>query len=187
MVTLGALWLPIIVSALLAWIASAIFWTVAPHHKKDFRHIPDQDDLLDVIRSKNLTPGQYWFPFSSDPKDMETTEMVAKMDKGPVGVITIMPDGKPNMGKAMGLSVAFNLAVGIVVAYLAGRTLAAGAEYLAVFRVAGTVSFVAYAGALFPASIWFGTPWPQTWKSVGDALVYALLTGGAFGAFWPGM
>ena len=78
-------------------------------------------------------------------------------------------------------------AVGIVVAYLAGRTLAAGAEYLAVFRVAGTVSFVAYAGALFPASIWFGTPWSQTWKSVGDALVYALLTGGAFGAFWPGM
>ncbi|MCZ6916650.1 MAG: hypothetical protein O7I93_07725 [Gemmatimonadetes bacterium] len=187
MVTIAALWLPILLSAVLVWIASAIAWTAAPHHKSDFRVIPNQDDVLDLVGSKNLTPGQYWFPNSSDRKDMAKPEMVAKMEKGPVGVMTIMPNGRPNMGKAMALSFVFYLGVGIMVAYLAGRTIAAGAEYLAVFRVAGTVAFVAHVGALFPDSTWFGTPWKRTWKSVGDGFVYALLTGGAFGAFWPGM
>ena len=44
------------------------------------------------------------------------------------------------------------------------------AAYLAVFRIAG-----------IPDSIWFGRPWSQTAKNLFDALLYSLLTGGAFG------
>lgn len=61
------------------------------------------------------------------------------------------------------------------------RTLAPDADYLAVFRVAGTVAFVANSMALVPESIWFGRPWSITAKNFVDALIYALLTGGVFG------
>ncbi len=187
MVTIGALWLPILLSAVIVWIASAIAWTIAPHHKSDFRVIPDQDDFLANTGKRNLAPGQYWFPYSTNPKDMQSPEMMAKMEQGPVGLLTIWSAGKPNMGKPMMLSGIYYVMISLFVAYIAGRTLVTGAEYLSVFRVAGAVTFVAYAGALIPDAIWFGTPWSRTWKSAGDALVYALLTAGMFGWLWPAM
>ena len=63
MVTLGALWLPVLLSAVIVWVVSAIAWTVAPHHKADFKVIPDQDGFLGELGRRNLPPGQYWFPF----------------------------------------------------------------------------------------------------------------------------
>jgi len=66
-----------------------------------------------------------------------------------------------------------------------GRVLAPGAHYLGVFRLAGTVAFLAYSGALLPASIWWGKPLSVTLKEVADGLLYALLTAGAFGWLWP--
>jgi hypothetical protein len=82
-------------------------------------------------------------------------------------------------------SFVFYLVVSFVVAYLASRTLAAGAEYLAVFRVVGTTAWLAYAFAIVPDSIWFGRPWNSTLKGFLDGLLYALLTAGAFAWLWP--
>ena len=81
--SLGALLLPIVMSALLVWIASAIAWTAAPHHKKDFGVIPDQDDFTFGFGGRNLSPGQYWFPYTRDQEEMQSPEMIAKMEKGP--------------------------------------------------------------------------------------------------------
>ena len=55
------------------------------------------------------------------------------------------------------------------------------ADYLAVFRVAGTTAFIAHGIAIIPESIWFGRPWPMTLKTLLDALIYGLLTGSVFG------
>ena len=52
---------------------------------------------------------------------------------------------------------------------------------LAVFRIAGTVAFIANAIAIIPESVWFGRPWSMTFKNIVDALAYGLLTGGVFG------
>ena len=43
------------------------------------------------------------------------------------------------------------------------------------------------APALYTTRIWFGRPWSGVFKGFGDALIYALLTGGAFGWLWPEM
>jgi hypothetical protein len=69
----------------------------------------------------------------------------------------------------------------VLCAYFVTRTLAPDADYLTVFRVAGTVAFVANSFAVIPESIWFGRPWSMTLKNVVDALIYGLLTGGVFG------
>lgn len=181
MVTLGALWLPILLSAVIVWIASAIAWTASPHHKADFKVIPDQDDFLDNVGKRSLAPGQYWFPYSSNREDMNTPEMVAKQERGPVGLLTVWKSEKPNMAKPMILSVVFYVIVGVFVAYMASLTLSPGTEYMRGFRLTSAVAFMTYSGALLPDAIWFGTPWRRTWLTMVDGLIYALLTGGVFG------
>ena len=59
------------------------------------------------------------------------------------------------------------------------------ANYLEVFRVAGTTAFLGYAAAQVQDSIWKGQPWGVTLKHVLDGLIYALLTAGTFGWLWP--
>lgn len=70
-------------------------------------------------------------------------------------------------------------------AYIAGRALGSGANYLAVFRFAGASAFMGYSLALLQNSIWYNRNWGATVKSVFDGLVYGLLTAGTFGWLWP--
>lgn len=185
MVALTSLWLPILLSAVLVWIASAIAWTVLPHHKKDFRGLPDEDAVRSALRMQNLTPGQYMIPKAHGGAAMKDPEVARKFVEGPVGYLTVVAPGAPSMGKAMALSFVNYVVVGVVVAYLAGRTLPAGTDYLQVFRVVGTAAWLAHGFALLPDAIWFGRPWSTTGKSLIDALVYGLLTAGVFGWLWP--
>ena len=85
------------------------------------------------------------------------------------------------MGGKLLLMFVYNLLVGILCAYFVSRTSAPGADYLAIFRIAGTVAFTAYGFAYIQESIWFGRPWSLTAKNLLDALIYGLLTGGTFG------
>jgi hypothetical protein len=74
---------------------------------------------------------------------------------------------------------------GACVAYLLSRTVPAGASYLAVFRVAGTIAFLAYGFAHLSDSIWKGEPWGNSFKTLFDGLIYGCVTGGVFGWLWP--
>ena len=56
MVTIGALWLPILLSAIAVWVASAIIWMAMPHHKSDFRKLPDEDAALRALTSQPSLP-----------------------------------------------------------------------------------------------------------------------------------
>ena len=116
---------------------------------------------------------------------MGTPEMKAKLARGPVGLVTIKPSGIPNLGAYLGTWFGFCLLVSLFVAYLVGRTLAPGAVYLAVFRIAGTVAFMGYAFGDFVDSIWKSQPWSNTFRAVFDGLLYALVTAGVFGWLWP--
>lgn len=184
MIPIASLWLPILLSAVIVFIASAIAWTVSPHHKSDFRPVRDEDRLQAALQEQHLTPGQYTFPWAAG-SDLKKPEVAAKFETGPVGMLTIWPNGMPNMGKAMGLSFVYYLVVSIFVAYVVSRTIDPGADYLAVFRIAGAVAWLSYGGAYASDAIWFGRPWSNTFKNIGDALLYGLLTGGVFGWLWP--
>jgi hypothetical protein len=90
-----------------------------------------------------------------------------------------------NMGSQFVQWLAYSLLIGVIAAYVAGRTLPPGADYLSVFRLTGTVAFASYSMALMPQSIWYQRSWSATLKSMFDGLVYAALTAGAFGWLWP--
>jgi hypothetical protein len=185
MVPLTSLWLPIVLSAVIVFIASSLLHMVLPFHKSDYRKLPDEEKVQDVLRSAGVTPGPvYHFPHTTH-QEMKTPAAVERFKRGPVGLLTIFPSGAPSMGKYLGLWFVYCLLVGIFVAYLAGRTLAPGTDYLQVFRIAGTAAFLGYAFGQMQDLIWKGQTWGVTLKHVFDGLVYALLTAGTFGWLWP--
>lgn len=185
MVTLGALWLPIVVAAVLVFVVSSLVHMVVGWHKRDYRPLPAEEQVLEALRANPLAPGLYMFPYCPSHQDMGKPEMSAKFVKGPVGHLTVIPSGAPAMGAYLAQWFAYCLLVGVFVAYLAGHTLAAGTPYLTVFRVTGTAAFLAYGLSQLVDSIWKGQPGGNTFRHVVDGLCYALVTAGAFGWLWP--
>jgi hypothetical protein len=179
--------MPVLLSAVLVFVASAILHMVLPIHRRDYKKVPGEDRLLDVLRNIEVTPGDYVIPCPDDPKHMNSPEMVEKYNAGPVGFLTVMPPGMPNMARLLTQWFVYCLVIGVLTAYLTGRTMGPGAEYLAVFRVAGTASFLAYSMAHISASIWQGRAWSLSLKNVFDGLIYGLLTAGSFAGLWPEM
>jgi hypothetical protein len=185
MVSLLTLWLPILLAAVLVFVVSSIIHTVLGYHWNDFVQVPKQDDVAAALRPFAIPPGNYMLPKPANPKEMKAPEFVEKMNKGPVMALTVFPSGQFAMGPRLTQWFVYCVVVGLVAAYVAGRTLDPGTEYLQVFRVTGTVAFTGYGLALLQGSIWYGRSWRVTFISMLDALVYGLLTGGAFGWLWP--
>ena len=184
MVSLAALWLPIVLSAVIVFIASSIMHTVLKYHHADIKQLPEEEKTMAALRSNGLQKGLYVFPYCN-PKDMKSPAMVEKYKQGPVGMLTVFPNAPPAMPKFLGQWFGFCLIISFFVAYLTGHTVAPGTPYLAVFRVAGTAGFMAYGLGQIVSSIWKGQPWSMTVKEVVDGLVYGLLTAGTFGWLWP--
>ena len=184
MVSLAALWLPIVLSAIFVFIASSIMHMLLPYHRGDYRKLPDEEKLLDVLRGAGLTRGLYVFPFCTH-KEMNSPAMAEKYKQGPVGMLTVMPSAPPAMPKFLGQWFGFCVLVGFFVAYLAAHTVPLGANYRAVFRVVGTAAFLAYGLGNLSNGIWKGQTWSMTIKEVVDGLIFGLLTAGTFGWLWP--
>ena len=184
MVSLGALWLPILLSAVLVFVLSSIIHMALGYHNKDYTRLPNEDAVRAAIRSGNPAPKQYIIPYC-EPKEMGSPEAKRKFEEGPVGVLNIKPSGSFGMGPSLAQWFAFILVVSVFVAYVAMHALPSGSEYLKVFRIVGTVAFLAYAAGQLPGAIWMGKPWTVAWKEAFDGLVYGLATAGVFGWLWP--
>ena len=185
-VSITTLWLPILVGGVLVFVVSSIIHMFLPYHRNDFWKVPGEDGVLEALRPFDIPPGDYVLPYSGGPEAMRSEEFKAKVEKGPNAILTVLPaGGMLGMGPQLVQWFAYTLLVGIVSAYLGGRMLGAGANYLDVFRVTGTVAFASYAMALMQGSIWYRRRWSSTIKSMFDGLIYAALTGGAFGWLWP--
>lgn len=176
---IAELWLPILISAAVVWFASALVWVVLPWHKKDFSRLSDEDAARAALA--DLAPGNYMLPYCGDQNELKDPAVRKKFEEGPVGFVTLVANGAPTMGGKLLGSFVYFLFVGMLCAYVVTRTIVPATEYLEVFRVSGTVAFIAYGVACIQDSIWFGRPWSITAKSFLDALIYALLTGGVFG------
>jgi hypothetical protein len=184
MVPLAVLWLPIVLSAVIIFVASSLMHMLLKYHQSDYSQLPDEDKILAALRPANLKRGLYIFPFCTH-KDMKSPALIEKYKQGPVGFLNIMPNGQPAMPKFLIQWFVYCLLIGFFVAYLTAHTVAMGANYLVVFRVAGTAAFLAYGLGHVSNGIWKGQMWGSVIKEVIDGLVYALLTAGTFGWLWP--
>jgi Flp pilus assembly protein TadB len=185
MISLTALWLPILVSAVVVFLASSVLHMVLKYHHKDYQKLPDEEALQAVMRETGVGPGNYAFPCPDDPKDWNSPAMIEKFKEGPVGFMNVKPSGAPAMGKHLGQWFAFCVVIGIFCAYIAGIVLAPGTEYMLVFRITSCIAFVAYGISSVSESIWKAQRWSTTVRFIFDGLIYSLLTGGVFGWLWP--
>jgi hypothetical protein len=184
MLSFAALWLPIVLSAVIVFVASSLMHMLFTYHKNDYRKLPEEDKLLAALRPSNLKPGLYVFPYCL-PKDMKSPEITEKYKQGPVGFMTIIPNGPPAMPKLLALWFSYCLLISIFISFLVGPTFPPGAPHRLVFHVTGLAAFLAYGLSNLINGIWKGQRWSATIKDVFDGLVYALLTGVTFAWLWP--
>ena len=184
MVSLVALWLPVVLSAGLAFAASSIIHMALRWHSSDFKKFPAEDAVLDALRPFALAPGDYAAPMPDSMAHMNSPEFKARAERGPRVVMTVLgPDN--SMGRSLAWWFVYLLVVALFAAYLAAVTLDAEAPYMSVFRVTATVAFAGHALALWQGWIWYSRSFGYVVRSTIDGLVYALLTGGVFGWLWP--
>ena len=185
MTWLFTLWLPILLSSVLVFVVSSVIHMVLPWHKSDYPKIPNEERFMDALRPLAVPPGDYMVPRPSSTQEMRSPEFAEKMKRGPVMVLTVMPNGPFAMGQNLVLWFLYSAVVGILAAYVAGTALPAGAPYLRVFQFVGVTAFIGYSVALWQMSIWYRRAWRLTIKATVDGLIYALLTAGIFGWLWP--
>jgi hypothetical protein len=185
MVSLAALWLPILVSAVIVFVASSVIHMAPLWHRGDFPRMPREAEVLDALRPLAIPPGDYFIPRAGSMKEMRSSEFKEKLNKGPVAVLTVMPSGPIAVNRSLVQWFVFLIVVGIFVALVSCRTLPIGTPYPRVFKVAGTLAFMGYVLALCELSIWYRRSWTLTLKAAFDGLIYAGLTAGTFGWLWP--
>jgi hypothetical protein len=186
MVSLTTLWLPILLSAVAVFVASSVIHMVIRWHNHDYSKLPDEDSIVNAIRSSGAGAGEYVFPSADDPADnMKLPEIREKWERGPAGMIRVFPPGQFNMGKNLVHWFVYCVVVSLLAGYVGGVTLGPGAEYMRVFQVVSTAAFLAYAGAVWQDVIWFAASPANAFRAIVDGLIYGLVTAGVFGWLWP--
>src|ERR1700687_4910168 len=155
MTSLSALWLPILLSAVVVFVASSVIHMALPWHKSDYPKVPNEDKVMEVLRPFAIPPGDYVVPRPASQADMRSPEFAEKRKKGPVLVLTVMPNGPMSMGRNLATWFLYLMIVGLFAAYVAGRALPAGAPSRSVLRFVGVTAFLEYAAALWQMSIWY--------------------------------
>jgi hypothetical protein len=181
----GSLWLPVVLSAVAVFLVSSIVHMALRYHRADYRKLADEEPVAAALRKIAPAPGLYFIPHCTDMAQMKEPAMVKRFEEGPVGLLTIRPNGMPGMGKSLAQWFLFSVFVSFVVAYVARHTLQPGSPGLEVMRITGSVAFAAYAMGYVQDSIWKSIPWSNSLRGILDACFYALATGLVFRCFWP--
>jgi hypothetical protein len=183
MAFLAQLWLPIVLSAVLVFVVSAITHMLIPARQVEWGHLRKEGDLQEALRGAK--PGLYGFPMPATPGDRGKAEALKRWAEGPSGWLSVVPPGPINMGRNLGLSLLMNLFVSATAAYIAVHALGAAPHYRSVFRIIGTIGFLAYAIGPIYEAIWYWKPARSLAYTAVDALLYGLVMGGTFGWLWP--
>ena len=113
MISLVSLWGPILLSAVIVFVASSVIHMAPLWHKGDYPKMPREAEALDALRPLSIPPGDYFIPRASGMNEMRTSEFKDKLNKGPVAVMTVMPNGQIQMGRSMVQWFVFLIVVGI--------------------------------------------------------------------------
>jgi hypothetical protein len=177
---LAQLWLPILLTGMALFFASFLSWMIVQLHKQDWVKLPQEDGFLTAARGLSIPPGSYMFPSCNSNTEMQSEEFKQKFEQGPVGILTVF--GNVNMGRNLGLTMLYFLAVSFCLAYLGTIGLKSGDDFMHVFRFMATAGLLAYLPAILQHAIWFHC---RVVGHVVESIAYALITGAIFGALWP--
>lgn len=187
MTVLHTLWLPIVASAILVFLASWILHVLLPWHKHDRKKVPDQDRVMDALRPFNLAAGDYMLPGCDSMAEMKSPEFQEKMKRGPVLTATVR-GGPPNMGRSLFVWFVYCLVVTYIAAYVGAHALALVRPFPLhghARRLIGLAAFAGYGLSQWQDTIWFGRSLGTSVRNTIDAIIYALITAAIFGWLAP--
>ncbi|MDF1808105.1 MAG: hypothetical protein P1U42_00260 [Phycisphaerales bacterium] len=188
MVPLTDLILAILIASVAVFFASSMMWMVLPHHRKDFKFLEEKESgYIDAIKNLDIKPGLYMYPgcdHSKSQSDERKNAIKERWDAGPWGVLTVYP-GKPNFGMNLLKTFLTFLVITIFVAYITGIGVAPGADYMHVFRIAGTTAILGHCMGGLCGSFFMGKPTRFIITDFIDGIVYALVTAGIIASMWP--
>lgn len=178
---LAQLWLPILLSAVALFFASFVSWMVLGLHLKDWKNPPDEAKLTRALIESGLERGtSYMLPGCGDPTRMKDPAFQKRLAEGPNGIITVFD--RNDMGRNLVLTFVYFLVTSACLAYLGTIGLPRGTVFVTVFRFFAAAGLLTHLAAMVPQSVWFKN------RIVGhtiEAVAYALILGGIFGALWP--
>src|ERR1043166_7491145 len=123
MVTLAALWLPILVSAVIVFIVSNVLWMALPFwHRRDHGKLPDEKTVLDALVPAKS--GQYIVPCLN--WNTITAEERAAMHTRPMAFVLVRNPAKFNFAVGLAQYFLYTIVVAVFVAYVTGRARGAG-------------------------------------------------------------
>lgn len=181
----GTLWLPVVVSAVVVFVISSVLHMVLKYHKADYKQLPNEDAVREVMGKAKPAPGLYVTPYVGDPKEMSSPDYQEKRLKGPVAMITVAPSGPVTMGKQLAQWFFVALFVSFLSSYVVRHSLPAGATAREAMRIISAVAFGCYGVSHLIDSVWMMRPWSNTGRALFDALIYSLATGAVFYFLWP--
>jgi hypothetical protein len=182
---LQELWVPIAVSALACFAASALAWMVLPHHKREWKRLSTESVVLDALRQHAPSPGLYAIPFTIGA-DLDRADVKRALETGPVGFLTIRKNGPPNMALMLVQMIVFFTATSALCAYVAWHASPRyGVHPRDIFRIVAAIATMAYTFGSVQESVWFGRPWKSWLKQFADGLAFALITAATFAWMWP--
>jgi hypothetical protein len=185
MTSMAALWLAILVSSVLVFVASSVIHMVSGWHTSDYPPFPRESDVLDALRPIALPPGDYLMPRPASMAEMKSPEFVARISRGPVVLMTVFPNGPAQMGGTMVRWFLYLIVVSAIAAFVAATALPPAAPAGQIWRLVFTTAFAGYALGLWQLSIWYRRAWSITIKATVDAAIYAAITAAVFAWLWP--
>ena len=179
------LWLPILLSGLFAWIASALIHMLIKYHNSDYKKLNNEESISKAIEESGTPVGFYTMPHCEDMKEMNDPAVQEKFKKGPIAIITIMENGLPPMGKLLTQQLLFFVLGSLLIGYIGSLGLSQASDFGDVFHLLFISGFIGFGWASIPNSIWFGHPWSVTVKYLIDAVIYSAVIAATFGWLWP--
>lgn len=186
---LADLWLPIVLSAVVVFVASSVLWMATPLHKGDYSVPPDEDDIQAAVKKHGFGPGMYYIPWCKGGHGNAAKDPAyqKRMEEGP-WVLLMVPQGKPSFGNTLGRWFVSQVILAVVIGYAAHAAISLAGhrpEYLRIFQVVGAIALLAHGGMAGHDTMWKGLSYRHTAVKLVDAVVYATLTAGCFAGFWP--
>lgn len=185
MVSLAALWLPIVLGAVAVFITSSLVHMVFKWHNAHYLKLPNEDEVRAAIRKGAPAPGHYVLPHCLDMKQAQSPEMRQKFADGPIGHFFVSANGLPNIGKHLGQWFVLSLVVSVLAGYVASHSLPAGAQFGDVLRVIWVIGLLAYGAGPVMDGIWHARPWREVAVDLLDAFIYGLSAALPFALLWP--
>lgn len=180
-----SLWLPILLSAVACFIVSSLIHMMTPWHKGDYGTLPNEEGALGALRPFNIPPGDYMAPKPASMDDMKSAAFAEKRNRGPVLIVTVLPNGPVAMGGQLGAWFVYLVVIAAIAACVAGATLHPGADPRSVFHYVAVTAFLGFAGALWQMNIWYKRSLGTTIRSTIDGAIYAAITAAIFMQMWP--